>query len=156
MKQEQTIKQDIKKLQKSRQFLTILILLFVVLLFWIIISLITSQTSEKIDPELQLLSKPLTPVIDTTIFDQISQKREYTTEELSAFTIFKVLSSSDGRTERVVPIEVTIDDLDSSTAPTSQPGTSLLQEEITTPQEEEPGLEFSNEPEEPSDLGQQL
>lgn len=157
MKQEQTIKQDIKKLQKSRVFLTILILLFVVLLFWVVISLITSQTSEKIDPELQLLSKPLTPVIDMSVFDQISQKREYSEEELSAFTIFKILVSGDGRTERIVPIEVTIDDLEPGGARAIQPGSSLLQDEITNSEEESSGLDFSNEPvEDTSNLGQQL
>ncbi|MBP7842844.1 hypothetical protein KA017_02470, partial [Candidatus Woesebacteria bacterium] len=111
MTQQDVIKRDIKKLQQSKQFLAILILLFVALLFWIIISLISSQTTEKISPELQKLAKPLTPVIDTQVFEKITAKRQYSNEELSSFTIYKVLVSKDGRTERVVPLEVTADDL---------------------------------------------
>lgn len=137
MKTQKSIKTDIKKLQQSKQFLTIMILLFVVLLFWITISLITSQTTEKISPELQKISKPLTPVIDVAIFDQISEKKEYSEDELSSFTIFKVLSTRDGKSERVVPIEITIDDLEPEQ--TSKPKTngSLLQEEIKTDEQEE-------------------
>ncbi len=129
MTQQKTIQRDLKKLQQNKQFLTILILLFVVLLFWVTISLITSQTTEKISPELQKLSKPLTPVIDENIFEKISAKRQYTEEELSGFTIFKVLVSKDGRTERVVPIEVTADELEPETTPRPRTGGSLLQEE---------------------------
>lgn len=130
MKTEQTIKKDIKKLQQNKQFLTIMILLFVSLLFWIIISLISSQTTKKISPELQKLSKPLTPVIDTDVFDVISQKKEYSQDELSAFTIFKVLLSRDGKTERVVPIEVTIDDLEPESTPEPRTSGSLLQDQF--------------------------
>ncbi len=132
MKTEQTIKKDIKKLQQNKQFLTIMILLFVSLLFWIIISLISSQTTKKISPELQKLSKPLTPVIDTDVFDVISQKKEYSQDELSAFTIFKVLLSRDGKTERVVPIEVTIDDLEPESTPEPRTSGSLLQDQFDT------------------------
>lgn len=111
MTQQDTIKKDIKQLQQNKQFLTVLILLFVALLFWITISLITTQTEEKISPELQKLAKPLTPVIDTQVFEKISEKRQYSEDELSEFTIYKILISSDGRTDRVVPLEVTAEDL---------------------------------------------
>jgi hypothetical protein len=112
MTKDNTIKKDIKKLRKNKLFLTIMVLLFVSMLFWIIISLIGSQTSEKVSKELTLISKPLTPVIDKEIFNTIEQKRVYSQEELSGFTIYKVITSRDGRSESVVPIEVTIDDLE--------------------------------------------
>lgn len=135
MKQEDTIKKDIKKLQQSKQFLTIMVLLFVVLFFWVTVSLITSQTSERVDPQLQVLSQPLTPVIDTEVFDTIAQKREYSQSELSAFTIFKVLVTRDGRTQRVVPLEITIEDLEPSESAPESSG-SLLQEEVAQSEEE--------------------
>lgn len=148
MKTQTSIKNDIKKLQQSKQFLTIMVLFFVVLLFWVTISLITSQTTEKISPELQKLSKPLTPVIDTVIFDQISEKKEYSEDELSAFTIFKVLTSRDGKTERVVPIEVTIDDLEPKKTPQPKTTDSLLQNEVDIDtQEAEATTEAITEPE---------
>jgi hypothetical protein len=125
-----SIASDIKKLRQNKQFLTIMVLLFVALLFWITISLITSQKTEKISPELKVLSSPLTPVIDESIFDNISAKKEYSEDELSAFTIFKVLTSRDGKTQRVVPIEITIDDLEPKDTPKPESSDSLLQEEI--------------------------
>ncbi len=129
MTQQDVIKRDIKKLQQSKQFLAILILLFVALLFWIIVSLISSQTTEKISPELQRLAKPLTPVIDTQVFERITAKRQYSNDELSSFTIYKVLVSKDGRTERVVPLEVTSDDLEPDEKQNRSTAGSLLQEE---------------------------
>jgi len=131
MHKEQTIKKDIKKLQQSKQFLTIMVLLFVSLLFWVVISLITSQTSDKIDPELQKISKPLTPVIDTKIFDSIEEKKLYSDDDLSSFTIFKVLLSRDGKTEKVVPLEVTIDDLEPESKPEPRTSGSLINDQLT-------------------------
>ena len=124
------IKQDIKKLQKNKQFLIILMLLFVALLFWMTISLITSQTTEKISLELTTLAKPLTPSIDITVLDKIEQKRSYSSEELSAFTIFKVLISRDGKTEKIVPIEVSIDDLEPESKSKITSTKSLLNDEV--------------------------
>ncbi len=158
MTQQDVIKRDIKKLQQSKQFLAILILLFVALLFWIIISLISSQTTEKISPELQKLAKPLTPVIDTQVFEKITAKRQYSNEELSSFTIYKVLVSKDGRTERVVPLEVTADDLDPEEQQSRNTTGSLLQEETQENQvQSEPAIQPSTQPTtSESNLGEQL
>ena len=147
MTQQDVIKRDIKKLQQSKQFLAILILLFVALLFWIIVSLISSQTTEKISPELQKLAKPLTPVIDTQVFEKIAAKRQYSNEELSSFTIYKVLVSKDGRTERVVPLEVTADDLEPDEKQNRSTTGSLLQEETQNDQvQSEPTIQPSAQP----------
>jgi hypothetical protein len=127
-----SITHDIKKLRQNKQFLSIMVLLFVVLLFWITVSLITSQATEKISPELQKISTPLVPVIDVTIFDKISAKRLYSEDDLSAFTIFKVLSSRDGKSERVVPIEVTIDDLEPKETRKTRINTSLESPEASS------------------------
>lgn len=120
---EKTVKSDIKKLRKNRQFLTILILLFVSVLFWIFVSILSSQKKEAISPELKLLSKPLTPNIDIATVEKIEQKSSYSQSDLSSFTIYKILSSRDGKNERVVPLEVTSEDLEpkENPAPTQQP-----------------------------------
>ena len=116
MTKQLTIQTEIKKIKKSKQFLTILMLFFVVVMFWVGISLLSSQTAEKTSPELQKLAVPLTPVLDTEVFEKIAQKKQYSAEELSSFTIFKVLNSRDGRTQRIVPIEVTLEDLEETTS----------------------------------------
>lgn len=135
MTNHNSIKKDIKKLQQNKQFLAIMILLFVSLLFWITVSLISSQTTEKVSSELKLISKQLTPVIDSSIFQAISEKKEYSEEELSGFTIYKVITSRDGRTETVVPIEVTIDDLEPQEQTLKEKSTKSLLEDIVTENE---------------------
>ncbi|MBU0974855.1 hypothetical protein KKD03_04100 [Patescibacteria group bacterium] len=106
------IKKDFQKLKTNRQFLTILILLFVSVLFWIVISLISSQTNDEISKELTALAMPLTPSFDRDELLKIQEKHSYSEQELSSFIIYKILTSRDGKTEKVVPLEVTIDDLD--------------------------------------------
>lgn len=131
MTNQHTFKDDLKKIQQSKQLLTIFILLFVALLFWIIISLVTSQTTEKISPELQKLAKPLTPTVDTSILEKISGKIKYSDDELSTFTIFKILTSRDGKTEKVVPLEVSIEDLEPKATVEPKSAPSLLNQEAT-------------------------
>lgn len=158
MTQQNVIKRDIKKLQQNKQFLAILILLFVALLFWITVSLISSQTTEKISPELQKLAKPLTPVIDTQIFERISAKKQYTTDELSSFTIYKFLVSSDGKNDRVVPLDVTAEDLEQEQTQNKDPNRSFLQGETQQDQEQSlPETEPTNQPlTNGSNLGEEL
>ncbi|NCO12508.1 MAG: hypothetical protein COZ34_00515 [Candidatus Pacebacteria bacterium CG_4_10_14_3_um_filter_34_15] len=106
------IKKDFQKLKTNRQFLTILILLFVSILFWITVSLTSSQSNDEISKELTALAKPLTPNFDRDVLLKIQEKHSYSEKELSSFVIYKILTSRDGKTEKVVPLEVTIDDLD--------------------------------------------
>ncbi len=133
MTSKSKISKDFQKLKTNRQFLTILVLLFVSVLFWITISLISSQSKEEVSKELTALSKPLTPTFDKEILEKIKAKHSYSKEELSSFVIYKVLTTRNGKTEKVVPLEVTIDDIDPKT--TTTPDTkkdinSLLQTEI--------------------------
>lgn len=109
---KQQIKKDFQKLKSNRQFLTILILLFVSVFFWITISLITSQSKEEISKELTDLAKPLVPNIDKDILAKLEKKQSYSKNELASFTIYKILTTRDGRTEKVVPLEITIEDID--------------------------------------------
>jgi len=111
------IKKDITKLKANKQFLTILVLLFVSIFFWITISLISSQSKEEISKELTILSRPLTPNIDKETLLKIKDKYSYSEEELSSFTIYKVLTTRDGKIDKVVPLEITIDDIDPKATP---------------------------------------
>lgn len=132
--QQKTILSDIRKIQKNRQALAIFILFFVSIIFWVFISLIASQTSEKISPELIELAKPLSPTIDTEIFKEIEAKKTYTQDELASFTIYKALTSKDGKVDRIVPLEVSIEDLEPNPkpTPTNNNAGSLLNSEVST------------------------
>lgn len=141
MKKEENIKKDIKKLRTNKQFLTILILLFVSILFWVIIGLISSQSKEEVSKELTTLAKPLVPSIDKDTLLKIEEKHSYSDQDLSSFTIYKILTTRDGKTEKVVPLEITIDDIDPKPTPipTEKPKTSssLLQSEIEELQDDQ-------------------
>lgn len=126
---------ELNKLRRSQQILTILVLLFVVMSFWIVVSLFSSQKSSKISPEVQKLAKPLTPTLDDTILDTITAKRAFTPEELANFEIFVTITDTATQTERVVPIGTAV--LPSNGSAASQGSTatssSQLQNVITTP-----------------------
>lgn len=134
MKKQKSFKEDLQSLRTNRQFLAILILLFISVFFWIFINLLSSQTREEVSAELTLLAKPLTPSVDKETLQEINQKKSYSQEELASFVIYKILLSRDGKTERIVPLDITIDDIDpiETIAPTPRPAgfSSLLQEEL--------------------------
>lgn len=131
---------DLKKIQKNKQFLSILILLFVAIIFWIGGSLYRSQSRTEVSAELTKLARPLNPTIDRTIFDEIKNKKSYTDEELNNFQIYKILTTRDGKTEVVVPINTTLDDLpnvqNNSNNLDNSSQNSLLQNEIVNQAEE--------------------
>lgn len=137
MQKEKNIRDDFKSLRTNRQFLTILILLFIASFFWIFISLLSSQSKTEVSKELTLLARPLIPTIDKEALQKIEKKRSYSADELSYFTIYKLLTTRDGRTEMIVPLDVTIDDIDpiNVAQPTIKPAgfSSLLQDEIQNP-----------------------
>ena len=142
MKKKKSIKNDFKSLRTNKQFLTILILLFISAFFWIFISLIGSQSKEKISKELTILAKPLVPTIDKDTLSKIEGKYSYSEEELSSFIIYKILTSRNGKTEKIVPLSVTIDDIEPESTPVPKEkqvgfATTLLQDEIDTENDEE-------------------
>ncbi|MCB9813386.1 MAG: hypothetical protein H6772_03190 [Pseudomonadales bacterium] len=134
MAKEKDIKKDFQQLKTNKQFLVILILLFVSAFFWIVISLISSQTNDEVSSELTLLAKPLVPNINKEVLSEIQAKYSYSDEELSSFVIYKILVTRDGKTERVVPLDVSIDDIDPKNTVVSTPKPpgfgSLLQSEV--------------------------
>lgn len=78
------------RLKHKRQVLTMFILLFIALIFWAIITLISSQKSTKIEADLLELAKPLTPVLKTEVLDTLETRRSFDDTELSSFSIFAV------------------------------------------------------------------
>ncbi len=83
-------------MQRKRRGLIILILLFVCMIAWGMVSIFSSQKSTKIKAETQALAAPLNPVIDEKIFTVLNEKRSYTDDELANFPIFRI--RTDART----------------------------------------------------------
>lgn len=84
---------QLKKLRYRKEVLVIMLFLLVIAVFWIALSIFTSQRQTGISSEQQQLAQPLTPVLDTAIIERLEQKRVYESEELSDFPIFLVETS---------------------------------------------------------------
>lgn len=93
-------------LKRGQFLLYTALLFFVVVIFWVIISLFSSQNKSEISLELKKLAVPLNPNIDTQVLATIQNKRVYNPSSLSNFPIYMVVRSEDGKTQQVVPIEV--------------------------------------------------
>lgn len=99
---------DIRKLRVSRQFLIVMVLLFVALMVWTFVSIGASQNKTTISKELIELSKPLNPTLDRSVFEDLAQKTFFTPEQIRDFTIYRLLLEADGREQTVVPIDTVI------------------------------------------------
>lgn len=82
------------------------LLFFVLIIFWVGGSLLSSQNKSEISAELRKLALPLNPNIDVQVLSVIQNKRVYNDSSLSNFPIYMVIRSDDGKTQQVVPIEV--------------------------------------------------
>lgn len=120
-----TVKQELQKIKKSKQALVILIFLFITVSFWIGTTIFSSQTREKISPELIEIARPLNPNLRLEVLESIEAKRLYSSEELEAFAIYKLLATGDGQTQRIVPIETTIEQIAAETLTQSGAETSI-------------------------------
>ncbi len=120
--QAKSLTSQLQKLQKNRQFMAILVLLFVCVLFWTAVTLITSQRTTKVDASLIKLAQPLSPTLNGELLDVVEQKRKYTAEELSQFTIYKIVSDTQQDIDRVVTIDTPSDifNQDKKSQPNSQ------------------------------------
>jgi len=82
------IQDEFKALQDHQKLLTVMIFSLLTVVVWVVVSLLSSQRTDTIDPELTALSKPLNPSINTEVLSQIEQKRAYTQAELADFPIY--------------------------------------------------------------------
>lgn len=77
-----------KKLRQRKEFLIILLFLFVIIIFWIGLGMFSSQQKLGITPEQKKLSLPLSPNIDIATLEKLEQKREFQDYELQDFPIY--------------------------------------------------------------------
>ena len=102
---QKDIRQEIAGLRHNQYFLAILVLLFVSIIVWTSVSIVTSQKDTKVSPKLLQLAKPLSPSLKGEVIDQLEAKLTYSDEELAQFPIYKILVSQDGRQKKVVTID---------------------------------------------------
>jgi hypothetical protein len=99
------ISQEFAILKQKKQSLTIMILLMICVFGWVIVSVFSSQKESKVDPTLTVLAKPLTPVLDTEVFNTLQGKRSFTDEELASFPIYRIVVDPKTQTETIISID---------------------------------------------------
>lgn len=97
--------QEFAMLKQRKQTLTIMILLLICMMGWGIVSVFSSQRASKVDATTTALAKQLNPVIDITVLNSLETKRSFTDEELSNFTIYKVVVDPKTQEEVIMTID---------------------------------------------------
>lgn len=101
----QSWKDELNKLKLGRQALMIGVLLLACILVWITATLVTSQRTAQIEPELLEMARPLTPNLDIEAIERLENKTSFGEQELANFQIYKLLTDRGTREFRVIPIE---------------------------------------------------
>lgn len=79
----------LKRLQQRRELLVILLFLFVIVVFWVGLSLLASQQQSGITASQQKAAQSLSPVLNMQVIEALENKRVYTASELRSFTIIQ-------------------------------------------------------------------
>ena len=119
---------EITKLRRNQHVLTILVLLLVVVIFWIIMSVFSSQRSSKILPEVKKMAQSLSPVIDDSVFEKLEEKRVFSAEELADFPIMIQVDLGKGE-KKIVPIGTNLATPTPKPTATPTPVPSLLDDQ---------------------------
>lgn len=82
-----TFQSQLSKLQQRKELLVILLFLFVIVIFWTILGLFSSQQTAGITTEQKELSTPLSPSLNVSVIEKLGQKKNYSDEELADFPV---------------------------------------------------------------------
>ena len=91
---ENLVQDQLKKLQQRKELLMIFVFLFVIVLFWIGLSIFSSQQKLGITAEQKKLALPLSPNIEVSVVEKLEQKKWYEDWELQGFPVYAVLQST--------------------------------------------------------------
>lgn len=120
---KRSFSKELSHLKTNQQLLTILILLFICMVFWIIISLFSSQTSTKITPEITEMAKPFNPTLSVEVLDTLENKKNFSDQELSNFPIYIIQKDVVTQTESIVELGSgqTVNSPQATVQPTASP-----------------------------------
>ncbi len=118
-------------LKHKNQLLTILVLLFICVIGWAVVSLFSSQKESQIDPALVKLSKPITPSLNMDTLNSLENKRVFSDEELADFPIYRIYIDPRTREEQIIPIDQPLPSATprvvATPSPTTQPTPAAVQ-----------------------------
>jgi hypothetical protein len=83
----------LQRLKHSRDLLYIVILALVVAIVWIVLSVYHSSVQTTVPANIQSLTVPLNPTINTQLIQSLSNRTVYTSDELSNFPINRAAPS---------------------------------------------------------------
>jgi hypothetical protein len=120
-------------IKNRQQFLYILVFSMAAVGVWVGSSIFFSQKKTGIDSALQKLAIPLNPSINVDILNRIQAKKTFSDAELTDFGIYKLVSSRDGKEQRVVTINVPDDILDPKVDASPPPPQSQSFNDLSVP-----------------------
>lgn len=116
------INTQLEKLQRNYALMVALLLLFICVIVWMLISVVQTKDSSEITTSAQKYVTSINPNLDTTTMASLALKRVYSDEELSSFPIYVMLEDESG-SFAVVPLGTTRSETAAQTSNSSS-GTS--------------------------------
>lgn len=118
-----TFAEQFAAFKSQKTLLVALLFLFVIVIFWTGLSLFGSQTKFAVPKEMRDLAKPLTPTIKEEVLTRIEGKRQFTPQDLTGFTIYKIIEDKDqGNKPRLVDISYVEEEVVVGTPPEAASG----------------------------------
>jgi hypothetical protein len=95
---------QLDKIRRQKKLLIALILFFVVILTWILVSIFATQARHAVSPELIKLAEPLVPSLNKQLLEDLQGRAYFTDEQLENFSIYVVLSERGEDAGKVIDI----------------------------------------------------
>ncbi len=114
--------QTMQSLVLKKTLLYIGVSSLIIVMIWITLSTALSIKKTTIPSNLQEKTKPITPTIDVQTINQLKNRRAFTNDELSSFTISKEMRDENGKT-----IQKKVSEPSPTPTPTPQASTTTLQ-----------------------------
>ena len=126
---------DLKRLQRNRIYLVMMVLLLVGALIWVMTTILRVEDSSEVTQKAIQHSTPLNPNLETDVFTTVENKRYLPEAELEAFPINRLIKDRSGNYV-VIPFDTPKDEVEAlitGTAPTPRPTVAPVISAPTTP-----------------------
>ncbi len=87
---------DLKRLQRNRIYLVMMVLLLVGALIWVMTTILRVEDSSEVTQQAIKFSTPINPNLETEVFTTVENKRYLPEAELEAFPINRLIKDRSG------------------------------------------------------------
>jgi hypothetical protein len=95
---------QLENIQRQKKLLIGLILFFVVIIFWLIISIFITQRRTLVSSELMKLAQPLVPSLNREVLDRLEDKAYFSDNQLDRFSIYVLVDDRSAQTMQIMDI----------------------------------------------------